>query len=242
MRTIEMLNSALKPESRSADRSGSPSTSAAQIADDDDAAIVFVIDNNAGSGECLRQMLSARAFEAQVFSDTQTFLTSHQSGRRGCVLVDVSTPGAGGIAFIRQLYANACGLPVIAMATRFAPARVVEAMKAGASDCLDRPVTDEVLLSTIERAIEEADKVVDAADFRSLAIERVATLTARQHEILELIAAGHPSKNIAADLKISQRTVENHRAAIARKTCSRSLSAVVRTAMCANCSLMKARH
>lgn len=156
--------------------------------------------------------------------------------------MDVSTAGSGGIELIRQLKSIDCSLSTIAMATRFSPARVVEAMKAGASDCLDRPIPENVLVSSLERAIEDADAIVDPAAFRSLAIQRVATLTARQREILDLITAGHPSKNIAADLQISQRTVENHRAAIARKTCSRSLSDVVHTAICANCSLMKARH
>jgi two-component system CheB/CheR fusion protein len=77
------------------------------------------------------------------------------------------------------------------------------------------------------------------AAFRSLATQRVASLTTRQREVLDLITTGHPSKNIAFALNISQRTVENHRAEIARKTGSRSLSEVVHTAVCANCALMK---
>jgi len=115
-------------------------------------------------------------------------------------------------------------------------------MKAGASDCLERPISAEVLVAMLDRVIEDLDATADPAAFRSLAIQRVATLTARQREVLDLITTGHPSKNIAADLRISQRTVENHRAAIAKKTFSRSLSDVVRTAICANCSLMKVPH
>ncbi len=241
MRTIKTIHSTVQEEPSYAGQSWSKTPSSARNPDDN-AAVVFIIDGNAESRERHGQALAAHAFEVQVFNDHQSFLTSHQSGRRGCVLIDVSTPDAGGIAFIRQLNANNCGLSVIAMATRFAPARVVEAMKAGASDCLDRPIADEVLVNTIGRVIQEADATVDPAAYRSLAIQRVATLTARQREVLELITTGHPSKNIAADLRISQRTVENHRAAIARKTCSKSLSEVVHTAICANCSLMKTRH
>lgn len=241
MRTIKTLHSPSQHETGYAGRSWFTSASAAQL-EAEVAAVVFVIDGNGERRECIRQALEDHAFKVQVFGDGETFLKQHQTGRRGCVLVDVASFGAGGIDLIRQLKSNGCGLPTIAVSERFAPARVVEAMKAGASDCLEVPLADEVLVSAVERAIAEADTIVDPAAFRSLAVKRVATLTARQREILDLITAGHPSKNIAADLQISQRTVENHRAAIARKTCSKSLSDVVHTAICANCSLMKARH
>jgi two-component system CheB/CheR fusion protein len=241
MRTINTRHTLLQQPQGSARQSWSTTSPAVQMTDAV-AAIVFVIDSNAERSEALRQTLESHAFEVQVFSDSQNFLTHHQPGRRGCLLVDVSTPGTDGIEFIRKLKSSDCTLATIAVATRFAPASVVEAMKAGASDCLERPITAEVLVAMLERVIEEADATVDPAAFRSLAIQRVATLTARQREVLDLITTGHPSKNIAADLRISQRTVENHRAAIARKTCSRSLSDVVHTAICANCSLMKVRH
>jgi two-component system CheB/CheR fusion protein len=241
MNTIQKLHSTLPGEPRYAGRSWSTSATAAQIAGDA-VTIVFIIDGNTESRESLRQTLQAHAFQVQAFSDSQTFLRRHLPERRGCLLVDVSVPGSGGIELIRKLKATDRGLAMIAMATRFAPARVVEAMKAGACDCLERPITDEVLVGTLERVIDEADATLDSAAFRGLAIQRVATLTARQREVLDLITTGHASKNIAADLRISQRTVENHRAAIAKKTCSRSLSDVVHTAICANCSLMKVQH
>jgi two-component system CheB/CheR fusion protein len=79
--------------------------------------------------------------------------------------------------------------------------------------------------------IEGAERRVGAA--RETAVIRVGSLTARQRQILDLVLAGHPSKNIATDLGISQRTVENHRAAIMRKTGSKSLPALVRTALAA---------
>jgi two-component system CheB/CheR fusion protein len=202
--------------------------------------IVFVVDNDAQHRDELRDALEDLGFEVETFSICATFLATHQSGRRGCLLVNASTPGIGVIELIKKARSNGCGLAVIAMATRFTTARVVEAMKAGASDCLDMPAAGHLLTCSLDKAFEEADSMVDALALRSLAMQRVATLTARQREILDLITIGQPSKNIAADLQISQRTVENHRAAIARKTCSRSLSEVVHTAVCADCSLMKA--
>ena len=241
MRTINTRNAMLQQPQGYAGQSWSTSSPGLQKAADE-AAVVFVVDSNAERSEAIRQTLQAHAFEAQVFSDSESFAKHHQPGRRGCLLVDVSTPGTDGIELIRKLKSSDCRLATIAVATRFAPASVVEAMKAGASDCLERPISADILVAALERVMEDVDATADAAAFRSLAIRRVAMLTARQREVLDLITMGHPSKNIAADLRISQRTVENHRAAIAKKTCSRSLSDVVHTAICANCSLMKARH
>lgn len=241
MSTTQHPYSSIVVEPRSAARqSHLPSRPSDSVTEQ--ARIVFVVDSDIQNRDDLRDMLEAHDYEVETFGDCTTFLTTHQSGRHGCLLVDVSTPGAGGIELIKKLKSSDCGLAVIATANRFVPAMVVQAMKAGASDCLERPIADEVLRGTLERVIDESANVVDAAAFRSLAVQRVAKLTARQREILDLITVGQPSKNIAADLQISQRTVENHRAAIARKTCSRSLSEVVHTAICANCSLMKARH
>jgi two-component system CheB/CheR fusion protein len=241
MPAIRTRQTTLQQPQGYADHPWSTSPPAAKITDDV-AAIVFVIDSSVERSEALRRTLEAHAFEIQVFSDSQSFLKQYRPGRRGCLLVDVSAPETGGIELIKKLKSCDCRLATIAVATRFAPARVVEAMKAGASDCLERPITTEILVAALERVLEEVDASVDPAAFRSLAIQRIATLTARQREVLDLITTGHPSKNIAADLRISQRTVENHRAAISKKTCSRSLSDVVHTAICANCSLMKLRH
>jgi two-component system, chemotaxis family, CheB/CheR fusion protein len=80
-----------------------------------------------------------------------------------------------------------------------------------------------------QEALDQADRLSKTSTLRSTATAHVATLTLRQHEIMNLVIAGHPSKNIAADLGISQRTVENHRASIGRKTKSKSLSARIHT-------------
>jgi two-component system CheB/CheR fusion protein len=168
--------------------------------------------------------------------------TSDTTALSGCLLVDVSMPEDGGIDLIRTMTTTNLGLSAIATATQFSPAKVVAAMKAGASDCLERPIADDVLVNVLRSVASEAAVVAKSIAYRTLAHQHVAALTARQRQILHLITLGYPSTNIAADLNISQRTVENHRAAIAKKTCSRSLSDVLHTAHCADCSLMRAWH
>jgi two-component system CheB/CheR fusion protein len=109
----------------------------------------------------------------------------------------------------------------------------VQAMKAGAVDFIEKPVGHEELLACVERALDQTHDTAALSASRETAALCVASLTTRQRQILDLVLAGHPSKNIAADLGISQRTVDNHRAAIMRKTGSKSLPALIRTAIAA---------
>jgi two-component system, chemotaxis family, CheB/CheR fusion protein len=109
----------------------------------------------------------------------------------------------------------------------------VEAMRAGAADFIEKPIRRDELFASIEHALEQIRDSAKLAVRREAAAAHLAGLTARQRQIMELVLAGHPSKNIAADLGISQRTVENHRAAVMKKTGSHSLSALIRLALAA---------
>jgi two-component system CheB/CheR fusion protein len=106
-------------------------------------------------------------------------------------------------------------------------------MKAGASDFIEKPVQTAELLSSIDRALAQGRDTGELMARREDAVTRLGSLTLRQHEIMALVLAGHPSKNIAADLGISQRTVENHRASIMTKTGAKSLPALARLALAA---------
>ena len=106
-------------------------------------------------------------------------------------------------------------------------------MKAGAIDFIEKPVGRDDLLAAIARALELSRDTETLSARREEAAARVARLTPRQRIVMEMVLAGAPSKNIAADLGISQRTVENHRAAIMEKTGSKSLPALVRLAVAA---------
>jgi two-component system CheB/CheR fusion protein len=102
----------------------------------------------------------------------------------------------------------------------------VQAMKAGASDFIEKPISRDELLASVERALEQSRDSGKLSAWRQDAASHVSELTPRQHQIMALVLAGHPSKNIAADLGISQRTVENHRATIMKKTGSKSVPAL----------------
>ena len=110
----------------------------------------------------------------------------------------------------------------------------VKAMKAGALDFIEKPIGREELIGSIERALELTRDSGKLSEWRETAAAHLAGLTLRQQEVMERVLAGHPSKNIAADLGISQRTVENHRASIMKRTGSKSLLALARLAFLAS--------
>jgi two-component system CheB/CheR fusion protein len=109
----------------------------------------------------------------------------------------------------------------------------VDAMKAGASDFIEKPVNGSELLASIDFALDHWRDSHKLTAWRETAATRIAGLTPRQRQIMDMVLAGHPSKKIAADLGISQRTVENHRASIMKRIGSKSLPALARTALAA---------
>ena len=169
----------------------------------------------------------------EIFADGPAFLEAYRPGREGCLLVDVLMPGMSGIELIERLRTEGYQLPAIMITGSGAVPMAVQAMKAGAVDFVEKPVGHEDLLASVKRALDQTRDTAKLSAWRETAATSVASLTARQRQILDLVLAGHPSKNIAADLGISQRTVDNHRAAIMRKTGSKSLPALVRTALAA---------
>lgn len=182
----------------------------------------------------MREMLEELHYVVECFADGPAFLKSYRAGRRGCLLVDALMPTMGGIELVEHLKSNRIELPTIVMSDQPALRMAVHAMKSGAVDYIEKPVSCRVLLGAIELALSQAEAMSALSVLRNAAVARMATLTGRQRQVLDLVVAGQPSKNIASVLNISQRTVDNHRAAIARKTCSKSLPALIQTALWAN--------
>jgi two-component system, chemotaxis family, CheB/CheR fusion protein len=202
-----------------------------------DAQTIFVVDEDAAIRETIRELLVGHGFRVECFADGPAFLRAYQAGHHHCLLIDVRMPRMGGIALVEQIKTSAIDVPAIMMCSEPLFHVAVRAMKAGAVDFIEKPLRGKLLLAAVKTALGQSEAVVNRSDIRKAAVRRVSSLTQRQREILDLVVAGCPSKNIAADLHISQRTVENHRAAIARKTRSKSLSALIQTAICANCSI-----
>ena len=194
---------------------------------------IFVVDDDRAIREAMRDLLQERGYSVQIFADGPAFFEAYRPGHKGCVLVDALMPGMSGIELIERLKADGYELPAIVITGSGAVPMAVQAMKAGAVDFIEKPVGHDDLLASVERALDQTRDAAALSASRELATTSVASLTTRQRQILDLVLAGHPSKNIAADLGISQRTVDNHRAAIMKKTGSKSVPALVRTALAA---------
>jgi len=195
--------------------------------------VIFVLDGNESIRNLIREILEDADYSVLLFADCETFLASYVPERDGCILADAVMPNMGGIELLEHLHRDDQQIPVVVMTGSASVPQVVRAMKAGAQDVIEKPFRQCDLLSSVDAAIEQAHLIAARSKGHLSAARRIAGLTSRQHQILDLVVAGHPSKNIAADLGISQRTVENHRAAITRRTGSSSLPELVRTALAA---------
>jgi two-component system, chemotaxis family, CheB/CheR fusion protein len=194
---------------------------------------IYVIDDDQDLRETLREVLQAEGYAVAMFASGDAFFQAHRPGDCGCLLVDARMPGMSGLEVVAKLRSLDSAISAIVITGNGAVSLAVEAMKMGAVDFIEKPVRSEELLASVARALALAAGPIAATVLHDAAAARVSSLTARQKQIMGLVLAGHPSKNIAADLGISQRTVENHRAAIMRKTGSNSLPDLVRTALAA---------
>ncbi len=194
---------------------------------------VFIVDDDASIREALSALLVEEGYSVTAFASCEAFLAGFQPERDACLLVDAYLPGMSGVELLRKLRTDGQHLPAIMITGDSDVSIAVEAMKAGAVDFIEKPVGREELVASLARALElsrDADKL---GERREAAVAHLGGLTPRQVQVMEMVLAGNPNKNIAADLGISQRTVENHRMRIMRRTGSKSLPALARLALIA---------
>jgi len=194
---------------------------------------IFVVDDNAHVRETIRAVLEEAGRTVETYASCEAFLKAYRPSVEGCLLIDAYLPGMNGLELLHRLREAGHQLPAIMITGSSDVAVAVEAMKAGASDFIEKPIGSDELLACIERALDRSRDTHKLTAWRETAADQVADLTPRQRQIMDMVLAGHPSKNIARDLSISQRTVENHRASIMKKTGSRSLPELARLALAA---------
>ncbi|MDV6330973.1 response regulator transcription factor [Asticcacaulis sp. 201] len=193
--------------------------------------IVYIVDDDLLIRDGLRCLLEAEGLAVEDYDNSEAFLMTYQPGEGGCLLLDARLPGMSGIELLRWLRKNGSRIPILMMTGHSDVAMAVEAMKAGASDFLEKPVTRRRLVDSVKVAVTASRQINERDDEQRSAAEHIAKLTPRQKEILMLVVGGRPSKNIAADIGISQRTVESHRASIMRKLGAKSLPELGRIVM-----------
>ena len=200
---------------------------------DTGARLVYVVDDDRGVREAICSVLEDAGLAVEAFGTAEAFLEAYHQGQEACLLVDAYLPGMNGLDLMQQLVARGHRLPTTMITGHGDIAIAVEAMKAGAIEFIEKPIAGPELLTAVTRALDLARDATSSIAWHADARAQITTLTNRQREIMDLILAGHPNKNIAADLGISQRTVENHRASIMKKTGAKSLPALARLAVAA---------
>jgi len=203
------------------------------LAGAESAPTIFVVDDDRETRDAMQILLSQAGYGVKTFANARTFLDSYRPGEKGCLVTDVRMPGMGGFEMLAQLATTGRLLPAIVLTGQGDVAMAVEAMRAGAVDFIEKPADPETLLSCVGRALRQAASPAERSAWRAAAAMRVAGLTARERQVLDLVVAGHPNKVIAARLDISQRTVETHRAAVMEKMDASSISDLVRLEMAA---------
>jgi two-component system CheB/CheR fusion protein len=196
--------------------------------------LIYVVDDDNQVREAIRAVLEENGRTVKDYATCEEFLESYNPGGEACLVIDAYLPGMSGLELLRRLTDAGRRLPAIMITGDGDVSIAVQAMKAGASDFVEKPIGHDELLACVERALEQGRDSSKRRAWRDDAASHVSGLTVRQHQIMEMVLAGHPSKNIAADLGISQRTVENHRAAIMKRTGSKSLPALARLVVAAD--------
>jgi two-component system, chemotaxis family, CheB/CheR fusion protein len=195
--------------------------------------VIFVVDDDSAVREAIREVLEYEGRRVQTYSDCEAFIEAYRPGHEACLLIDAYLPGMNGLELLRWLGHSGHRLPAIMITGDSDVPMAVQAMKAGAWDFIEKPIGHRELLGSVDNALEQSRNSGKLFASQEIAVAAIAGLTTRQRQIMELVLAGHPSKNISADLGISQRTVENHRASIMEKTGSKSLPALARLAFAA---------
>jgi two-component system CheB/CheR fusion protein len=194
---------------------------------------VFVVDDDPNSRDDMQELLREHGYTAETYDSGEAFLSADQPDRSGCLVVDAMMPGMGGIALLESLAASGRGLPAIVITGYGDVAMAVQAMKVGAADFLEKPIRADELVASIARALELGRDSEKRSTWRKTAAQRIAGLTPREREVMDLVVQGRPNKIIADALGISQRTVENHRAAVMKRTGASTLPDLIRLTMAA---------
>ena len=178
---------------------------------------VFVIDDNPGLRRSLQELLEAAGLPVETYASAAEFLERCDPRRPGCMVLDVRLRGSSGLDLQEELRRRKVTLPIIVVTGYADVPTSVRAFKGGAIDFLQKPFPPKKLLARI-REVLEVDRVARAvAEQRAVVADRIAHLTPREREVMDMLALGNSSKEIAATLKISVRTVEGNRRVVLRK-------------------------
>jgi FixJ family two-component response regulator len=190
--------------------------------------VVFVVDDDEAVCESLRLLIGDIGLEVRTFTSAKQFLEQYDASHPGCLVLDVRMSGMSGLELQSRLVEMAVRIPTIIITGHADVPMAVEAMKTGAMDFIEKPFRDQVLLDSIQKAVDMDLRTRREHRERQDVQSRIGLLTQREREVMERLVAGKSNKSIAFDLGISQKTVDFHRANILEKVGVSSVVELVR--------------
>ena len=191
--------------------------------------VVYIVDDDVSFQAAIRRRLQLAGYEVQIYSSAEQFLDQqpNDNNRSGCLLLDVRIPGLSGPELQGRLHEAGSTVPIVFVSARNDINTVVRTVKAGAEDFLIKPVTSDVLLAAIERAIARHDVSRKLQSELNLLRAHIATLTPRERQVFDLVVRGKINKQIAFALGPTERTIKAHRHMVMEKMDVRSLAELV---------------
>jgi two-component system, LuxR family, response regulator FixJ len=189
-------------------------------------ATVFVVDDDPGARESLRWMLQQADFPVKAYPSGKEFLDSYQPDEKGCLVLDVRMPEMDGLQLQQNLRRRNIGLPIIFMTAYGDVPTCARAFRDGATDFLEKPVNDEVLLDHIEKILAQAEKRGEGTCFG----DRLSLLTPTETEVLKSLIEGKTIKEISRMRKVSVQTIWRHQINVLQKLGVESHIELVRAA------------
>lgn len=195
--------------------------------------VVHVIDDDEGVRSSLAFLLDCSGIPTQTYESAAEFLKVVPMMTHGCIITDVRMPEMNGIELLARLKSMGVPDPVIVITGHADVPMAIQALHAGVSDFIEKPFSDEVILVAVRSALAKQQNRQEVQGERDQIAARMATLSAREREVMEGLIEGKANKVIAYDLSISARTVEVYRANVMTKMQARTLSELVRMVMIA---------
>lgn len=194
-------------------------------------ALIFVVDDDAAMRRSMEYLFDSAGWQVVSFDSAAAFLDSYDGRLPGCLVLDVRMPLMSGLELQQHLRERGVGLPIVFLTGHGDIGMAVQAMKNGACDFLEKPCKDQALLDTVGRAVKRSiDSCQKNAQSQAL-LNTLAMLTAREREVMQLVATGKSNKLIARELAISEKTVQVHRYRAMEKMGVHSATEVARMMM-----------
>jgi len=217
-------------------------SSSAKSVGSTDQPIVFVVDDDASMRQALARLLQSVQLRVEVFASPQEFLQSERPNVPSCLVLDVRLPGLSGLDFQAELARADVRIPIVFITGHGDIPMSVRAMKAGAVDFLAKPFRDQDLLDAVTAAIQRDQKRREHENAMTDLRAHFSSLTPREREIMALVASGLMSKQIAAEVGLSEITVKVHRSHLMKKMGARSVADLVRMAEALGVTPAKSQH